>query len=276
MTGNSPVSADEAQIFIVGSCVSRNIFEFDTAGCLIKGYVARTSFATIEMDPVTDPQVRAAANNLTSAFQRKMLLNDLDKSTLKQVSATPARFVLVDFVEERFKLVRAGDSLFSLTGELEKGGFAVGDREVVEPGWDEYYAMWLAGFERFLSTLGKEHEVLLNKAFWANDVVDHPDAHRSCWVERNNAQLTRLYALVDACWKLNAIEYPESLVVADPAHKWGVAPYHYSEALYRYVCARLREIVCMRTRRVWRTLQWNRPTLRFFTGASCANALRMA
>lgn len=228
-----------ARIFILGSCVSRDIFEFDHSGFALAGYLARTSMAGFGLAPVEDQELRACANGLQSAFQRSMALNDIDKSTLSKIKEADSDFVLLDFIDERFNLVRTGSSVFSFSGELERAGFTLGERDVFGPGSAAFEHLWLAGFERFVREVPPQR-ILLNKAYWALGTDEAGNNFSKSWVEKNNAILDRLYKLVELNWSLPTIEYPPVLMVGDSQHRWGVAPYHFIPAAYGHAIGEIR------------------------------------
>lgn len=228
-------------VLIVGSCVSRDIFEFDSAGCTLDDYIARTSMASIGAEPVIESRVREAAESLQSPFQRKMALNDMNKTTLDQVAQSSAHYVLVDFVDERFPLVLSGKSYYSLTGELQKAGMSADGNDVIQPGDPAYFTLWLKGFERFVACVGAER-IILNRALWAVGTSANPTAFSKTWVARNNALLASLYDLVESRWRLKTLRYPEALIVGNAHHKWGEAPYHFEDELYCELATQIRQL----------------------------------
>jgi len=234
------------RLFVLGSCVSRDMVsrfpgEFD-----LVAYIARTSMASIGLHPVADAQARAAVERLASAFQRRMLLNDLDKTTVAQIASTEHDILMLDFIDERFSLVRAEGnwlsrlfpsrrSWFTFSSELKNGGFEPGERETLAPDDEAFLPLWIAGIERLLASVDRD-KVVLNRTFWAERFVEGSDpakvewiARNAGWIRRNNALLQRLYDAVEARWSLKTIHYPQESLVADPDHEWGTAPYHYAE-----------------------------------------------
>lgn len=229
------------RVFILGSCVSRDALEYASEDFEIVSYLARTSVASIGLSPVDDTEVREIVERLPSAFQRRMLVNDLDKTTLSVIAGIEHDVVLLDFIDERFDLIIAGDSLFSLSGELKNGGFEPGEREVIKPGGEEFLVHWIAGLERFLAAVDPA-TLVLNKAYWAEAFPDGSDASSLGWIRNNNAFLKQLYDALEARWTLPTITYPESVVLADPDHKWGRAPYHYVKPFYEHTIQSLQAL----------------------------------
>ena len=230
------------RVFILGSGVSMDALEQGPGRFEVVNYLSRTSMASIGMPRVEDDEVRRKVAGIASPLQQRMLLNDLDKTTTSLIKATPHDILLLDFVDERFNLLLSGRSLFSLSGELEKSGVETEGRVVVTPDSDSFLSLWLAGLGRLLSEVDPA-KVVLNRAYWAEHFPDGSDASSRGWIQRNNAVLQRLYDAVDKYWSLRRIDYPREILVADPGHKWGVAPYHYTGAFYAHTLAVLDQIV---------------------------------
>lgn len=233
------------RVFILGSCVSRDALEQVPNVFELAAYLARTSIASIGLPPVDDSHVRRVLTELPSAFQRRMLANDLDKETLATIARTPHDVLLIDFIDERFDLVLSGDSIFSLSGELAQTGFDPGQRERLSPGSEAFLARWIAGFERLLAAVDPT-TIVLNKAYWAERFPDGTDASSLRWIRSSNAFLQQLYDSIEARWTLQSIRYPEELVRADPAHKWGKAPYHFAYPFYEHTIQALQKLTAAR------------------------------
>lgn len=229
------------KVFVLGSCVSRDALETVGEGFEIALYIARTSLASIGMEAVEDTDCRSKVETLASPFQRRMLMNDLDKTTVSLIADTPHDVLLLDFVDERFNLVLSGSTLFSYSGELQKSGLDISGMSVITPESDTFLALWVAGLDRLLSSVDR-HKVVLNRAYWAERFPNGTDASSMGWIRRSNAQLQRLYDTVDKYWKLPSIHYPSEVIRADPQHRWGIAPYHYVDAFYQHTIGELRNL----------------------------------
>lgn len=235
------IEEKKPRLFILGSCVSRDMLDSVPDQFELVSYLARTSMASIGMPPVDDREAREAVGRLASPFQQRMLFNDLDKTTLQKITETEHDILLVDFVDERFKLVLVDVTCFSLSSELEKSGFSPGDRVALEPDSEAFLDLWMAGMRRLIAAVGTK-KLVLNKAFWAERLPDGQEAPYIGWVRRNNALLLRLYECVERHWHLRSIDYPPELLVSDPHHRWGSAPYHFGEAFYQYGVTQLKRM----------------------------------
>lgn len=197
--------------------------------------------ASVGLEAVADTRVRNAVDGLSSSFQRRMLTNDLDKTTLSIIGSTPHDVLLLDFIDERFNLALTGSTLFSLSGELERSGLDMAGRSRITPDGDVFFALWTAGLGRLLSSVDKSR-VVLNRVYWAEYLPDGSDASSPGWIRRSNAVLQHLYDTVDAYWGLPCIDYPRESLVADPDHRWGLAPFHYTAEVYRHTLAELERL----------------------------------
>lgn len=225
------------RVFVIGG-VSREAITAVPGRFELASYVARTSMASIGTSPVSDREVREKVAGLSNPFQRRMISNDLDKSTLQLIRSVPHDILLIDFIDERFNLALAGDTLFSLSGELEGSGFGIGQRAVVAPESETFLSLWMAGISRLLASVD-QRKVVVNRIYWAERFPDgKPSASRG-WVRRNNALLQRLYDTVDRYWSLKHIDYPPGVLIADPNHRWGVAPYHFAAPFHRHAVEEL-------------------------------------
>jgi uncharacterized protein DUF6270 len=229
------------RIFVLGSGVSRDLIESAPDRFRTVAHVARTSLASVGMQPVDDRQVREKVVGLGDLNQRRILLNDLDKTTLVEIDAVPHDVLLLDLIDERFNLAVSGSTFFSLSNEIENAGVSAEGRNVVTPDSEAFGALWMLGLDRLLSSADRS-AVVLNRVFWAERFPDGSDAASLGWIRRNNAVLRRLYETIDRHWKLKQIQYPHELLVADPGHRWGSAPYHFVDAVRRHAVAELERL----------------------------------
>ena len=96
----------------------------------------------------------------------------------------------------------------------------------------ERFDLWCKGWTRMTQDLearGQLDRLVVNQMFWAPTGQTMHDNIR----DRMNECLQTMY---DHCRKTlpsrNFISYDPKLFVADPDHKWGLAPFHYRPALY--------------------------------------------
>ena len=83
------------------SCISRDIFEFaDSKRFQIEHYFARTSVISSVSKPI---ELKEEEIKLSSPFQRRMVLTDLNKSYWKTIRDGISEYVMIDFIDERYE-----------------------------------------------------------------------------------------------------------------------------------------------------------------------------
>lgn len=222
------------RIFVLGSVVSRDMLDVASEQFRVTGYLARTSMAGVGLPPIGLLQVRESILGKLSSEQQRMIFNDLDKDTLQSVRKADSDAVLLDFIEERFDLYLTESSLFSGTSEVK----SLMPKEMqaltmLKSGSESFFSLWLAGFERLMAELEGRH-VILNRVYWAEKFPDGSNVASRAWILHNNAVLQRLYEIVERYWAIPAIDYPRDIWTADPDHRWGRAPYHYTSSVYAH------------------------------------------
>lgn len=232
------------KIFILGSCVSRDAFALEeNSQYNIVSYLARTSFGSGFHHKKTEG---LDLSPIQSAFQRRMVENDILKQTVHQLTHCEFDWLVVDLIDERFNLfLSETDEVFTLSPELENNCQYNKQGKILVSGSDDFLKKWKSGWDNFIA-LAKQHgflhKIVLNKVFWTNQtdtggkVVD--DAYLS-WINENNAWLAKLYAHIELVGGIKTLEYPPNLLIADSEHQWGLSPYHYSKPLYLHLLAYL-------------------------------------
>lgn len=234
------------RLFIVGSGVSRDALSFagDPADLPIAGYYARTSLATLASGPVPMPP---RIGEITSNWRRRMVEADHRKVLPRSITAGTFDFLLLDLIDERFHLLETtGERVVTLSPDYTAIAPAPLLGQRVLSGSERHVALWRAGFEQLVAALKQSDRLdrlRVNRVFWANLTADGLpivgfDPER---IARANAFLRERYADIEAALGSGVfIDYPAECLVADPAHRWGLAPFHYVPAYYRHQIERLR------------------------------------
>lgn len=232
------------EVLIFGSCVSRDIFNFDSAGNFnLVDYYARQSFGSLVGQSYSND---AVLQRISSDFRRRMVARDFAKSILQADSAIArADVILLDLIDERFDLLLLPTGhVLTYSAELAESKFLdeaeASGYQRLKPGSKERRAYWLEGVERFFSWLqanGKRPAVLVNKVYWSTRIEPAGTAGFAVSQEaifKANAELDWMYMQLRR-W-VSADQFmsfaPDSLV-ADAGHRWGVAPFHYIQAYYQ-------------------------------------------
>lgn len=222
-------------VFIHGSCVTRDAFEFDADDNFkIEHYSARSSLATLALPPILEC---LDLSKLQSNFQRKMLKDDHDRAVIEYLSSKNYDIVILDFIDERGGLVNLDNNGFVTNlNELRESG--VIDRaasvEYIKEYSLDHKVLFLKGFDKFISSVKDNTPVFINKVFWATqNELGELVASNSKYIYEANRFLTDIYEILETKYPdVNFIEYSESLFIANSNHKWGQSPFHYIDELY--------------------------------------------
>lgn len=236
-------------ILIFGSCVSRDILNFDENNDIsLASYYARSSFASaFHQDVVMD----IYSENITSAFQRRMVQADLSKSFPMDLAKLSFDQILVDLIDERFDLFAFhSGGVCTLSNEFISSGFECRDDlgRRIKSGSEEFFTLWERGWSRFveiLNNLGKLETVRVNRVFWAERTSDggnffpHYSDDR---VQQANEFLKRLYARMALdIQHAQFLDFDKNIMIGATEHRWGLSPFHYIDDYYRYAMKRLIE-----------------------------------
>lgn len=240
-SGDGPLVIDllnadaQTQISIIGGCCSRDALELETNVSLSE-YRARTSFASLTSPPLAYiPD--STFESIPSKFQRKMVRGDLLKDSLRSILLSEGKYVVVDFMIERRKLLQAGETIITVSKEFTELKLQPSDlpqpARYIDGNSEEYFELFTKGWKYAVQQMTKAGKrVLVNKIYWApkNDLGVHFDVKM---IEAENRKLSQLYDIVrketpEAQW----ITYNAEHLIADSRHKWGESPFHFIGAFY--------------------------------------------
>lgn len=229
------------RVLIVGSCVSRDTFEFLNPDVFtLAGYVARQSLISA-FGRAGEPHFDVSV--LPSAFQRRMLEGDARSSLPGLVGelADGVDLVLWDLVDERLGIldhVNGGTSTDSVElRHAQSLGQATAGPTGPAFGSPEHLARFTAALAPWRALLA--HHDLLSRTLllappWAEKTDEGEATPSSFGLEAAQAnELTEAY-LRAASRELAIPVLGQGLdhVVSRAGHQWGVAPFHYDDATY--------------------------------------------
>ncbi|VXA94579.1 conserved hypothetical protein [Luteimonas sp. 9C] len=183
---------------------------------------------------------------IASRFQRRMVEIDLRRRAPTMIAAAHFDVLLVDLIDERFNLARFGGSntlpeLFTLSREL--AGVCGWAGPIVTPGTNQHLGAWKRGVGRLLK-LVDPGRIVVNRAFWAATLEDGTPLENQAMIAESNRVLEVMYGYLERNGVGAVIDYPDG-VVADPNHKWGIAPFHYAAGMYEIMVHKL-QVICDR------------------------------
>lgn len=233
------------KIFIYGSCVSRDTFEFFESRHDLSRYVARQSMVSAGINKEMSPLI---GEPFESPFQQRQSVGDIQGNVYRQLRATRGAVdaILVDIVDERGGLYKApGFGYLTRTPERVQAGWDPRFSARIEFGTDEHFRLWQRSFARFrehLSRLNFWDRTALLAVPWAAEALDAtpvPDSFGMA-ADAANRAYSRYYDEAEASGlKLIRPACDPTEVKADTHHRWGLAPFHYASGVYKDLARQL-------------------------------------
>ena len=229
------------QVFIYGSCVARDTFEFlRPRGYGLVDYVARQSLisAFSHVEPDTIGEVTPE-----SAFQRRMLENDWRGMLASVLEAKADRIdvLLWDLCDERLGIRELGEGGF-VTRSIDFLSTGVDARmdpksRVIDLGTPAHRRLWrdaLSQWREVLTTRGLISKVVLLAPPWAQIAVDGTPSPTSFGrtPQGANALFADYHHMAVEMLGCPVVTLGEGVVRSDPTHQWGFAPFHYTRDNY--------------------------------------------
>ncbi|MDQ2138290.1 DUF6270 domain-containing protein [Alcaligenaceae bacterium B3P038] len=228
-------SEQNMRISILGSCVSRDIFNSETANFEVAFYSARTSIGSLfSAVPIRD----SYTSTIKSSFQKRMVRADLRKTTIASFLEVEPDVILIDLIDERFNILRTGtNARFTLSAELRKAmGTSANEFHMITTGSEEFMDFWYEGWHRLVELLkvrGWLDRVLINRVFWQNQTENGATFDVEL-CNHSNAVLSRMYnCQAETLTERQFIDYGDLLTCPDD-HQWGPAPFHFSERAHTH------------------------------------------
>lgn len=228
---------NKTNILIYGSCVTRDIFRVVPNNIRVVDYFARSSLISLASKPIT---IEEDELELDSPFQRKMVIRDANKILLSCLSDMDFDFFLVDFIDERFDLVKIHDSILTKSVELAKSNFLKSKEHKIIKRDDLPLEMWEEACDFFAAKVLQfipVERIIIIKGYWASkykdvkgNILQFNTSYKNKALNQNR-YLGQYYAYLenklDGCHVVSA----DSLL-ADESHKWKISPFHYVDDWY--------------------------------------------
>lgn len=246
------------KIDIFGSCVTRDVFTYEIKDSIKLGeYIARQSVTTIFASPVVyeDREIE----KLDSNFQKRMLRNDLEKTTFEKLRTSRGDFIVIDFIDERFHTVKFRDTYLTYSAELMMSEYLEGKKYYVldKRKWLNRHIVFkmhdkIAMFAEELEKIYGKRGIIIHRAMIKDEYLDDKRCLQKFpkpYLEDNkktNELLNDMYnELEKKLTKPHVIDISD-LYYADEKNKWGLATMHYQEEYYLDVAKKIKEIIQMK------------------------------
>ena len=221
---------------ILGSCVTRDAFAFADPSWVLSKYMARTALASFcgrktaaELPPYT---------NIASAFQRRMVIEDVEKRGRRWVAKQDFDWLIYDPIDERLTIADFEDGgVATVSVEFGRLGLPSAQYRATPFPGQEHFERWTAGWQTFIRLLdinGVRDRLIVHRAKWVERVQgsEEPTAEPEV-IARANDWLERAYARMgEDIPPERFISVSEEHQLSDPGHQWGASPFHYVEGYY--------------------------------------------
>lgn len=234
------------KITILGSCVSRDILNFDND---LNGerYYARTTFQSL-----VGEKYSIDINNieLKSDFQKMCIKKDFESEFLT-LKFDENEYIILDFIDERFDIVKLKDKVIGTASNEYKNSNlnqliydAIIDKNRFED--------WCNSCDKVLDYFKEKNiinKVILHECFYKNKYLSNEGRieffrSRMNEIQRQNKELDKKYRYIKEKYKeINIISDKENIFYANENHRWGLEPYHYIDEYYIDLAQQLKQII---------------------------------
>ena len=241
---------EDKYIDIWGSCVSRDIFG-DIKGH-VKNYIARQSIISLFQSPINifDDSIKN-----DSQFQLRLLKSDLHKDAIFNLKKEHAKWLILDFIDERFSLVKIGSSYATGSSEFYKSIPNAKNYPVLKRAFkDGVLLLDEVPVEKylkdFISKITNIYEhIIIHKVFLVD--VYFKDGHFYRFDDIKLANNKVVNKMLSEYYKLVQKHLPNSIIVeaygfpASASHKWGLSPMHFVDEYYADIKKQIQNITCI-------------------------------
>jgi len=222
------------QISILGSCVTRDIFSTMGKEEHLGDYRARTSLHTLFL-PGLNQEELPDLSVIESNWQRTMVENDLLRTPLRLENSD---YIIIDFIDDRFQKIMYKKKLVTKSRELANNILSPEDFIVpFKQGTTQDLEHWKEScirFSEFIQNL--DIQVILHKSRFAEKYLEsnlYSDNSNLLFISKMNGILEKYERIfVEVMPHVKILEVESELVVSDPNHRWGLAPFHYIHQYY--------------------------------------------
>ena len=241
------------KIDIFGSCVSMDIFNFCHESSLKDGaYIARTSLFSLFYTPLAYDDVNI---DLTSNFHKRMVENDMFKTTFSKLKLSDSSYILVDFVDSvRFRLAKIGSTYVTYSPEFAEGTnikkiplFTINSDNSFD-GKD--LSFFIMKFCTELKKIYAENRIILHRVRWCDHCRKTTGEIVGFSVQKikeNKIYNHRIMCFEELflkyCSQSKVLDLNNQNFVADEKHVWGLLPIHYENGYYETAARELENLI---------------------------------
>ncbi len=250
--GNAGNDQPPARVTILGSCVSRDTLEtMPRDKWPIDGYLARTSLISAGTDASANVPTELSGS---SKFQLRNVWDDIRGELLPTLKRkTNSSVLLWDLVDERHGVFEFSDGSI-MTRSIDALAIpeliaAAENARHIPFASDEHYWRWSGAAGMFVSALealGLKDRTLVLAADWAERDTSGQTTPWSMGTAAPdaNVKFARYYDRLEQLG-LEVVRFTDT--VADPEHRWGLAPFHYTGDTYAAIRTQIEAFVATKS-----------------------------
>lgn len=225
---------------LLGSCVTRDAADLgSTPLSRPSAYFSRTKLQSLVSTPTEIPD----EIGLASPFQTRVVVEDHRKTAIPVLAATDHALV-IDLIDERLELLDSGTGLVTESLYLRQSSL-IGERsykQVPEDAILEPDGPFARAAQQLAQVLCRVPRVVIHEALWATTARDGSGLPNARASDKRNAWLRRAYEILRDAFPGAICVVPDpDVVLADPAHRWGLAPFHYVPEYYDDIAEKIRK-----------------------------------
>lgn len=247
-----PFEVPAASVSIFGSCVSRDMLEYEAACDLtLDLYFARSSIISAVSDKVALDYEKI---NLQSNFKKRQIYYDFNKYAINMFRDKTSDYLIIDLVDERFPLIKVSGSYVTRSGALLESGIISESEPIIEK--EEYVDVhgehsyrvegidvreYLDKFCDRILKIYKPEKIILHVVRGAEFYYDeHKEIQKfepniAGYFKRLNKMWNFMYEYLSTkmagCMCIDV----SAAYLADEAHVWGLSPIHFQKEYYERV-----------------------------------------
>ena len=244
------VLPSQLPVSIFGSCVTRDALEYDYRHYLkLNSYICRQSMVS----SVSAPVICSIEDiNLQSKFQRRQVYNDLVKNMYDMLNNDSSRYLIIDLIDERFRLITYQGSLITDSTYLQESRYITKGKLM---DYNTCFGIYMINNRPLKAYVNKfcdrilniypSDRIIIHKAYMADSYLgkdgkvysfDHQCKKNN---KKINKRLEYLYGELQNHFQQAKVIDLSSTALAWEGHKWGLGPMHYVEDYYRNVVGKI-------------------------------------
>lgn len=248
----------QKKISIYGSCVSRDVFRFDINNVFeIPVYIARTSIIS-NLDK-KEWGIKENDIALSSNFQKSCVLLDMNKGVYRKLAQEKGDYIIIDFIDERFKIACMYDKCATWSNELLNSGFLTGkEYELKDKLMEDKVCVfnnmpidkYIEEFALKIRDIYEEDKIIIHKAYMKEEYYDKNGDLKKfndaicADVATKNQIMEYMYSKLEQILKnAQVIDISQKNYKISEKHLWGLTPMHYEDAYYEDILNEIKKIV---------------------------------